>query len=383
MRIALLTSGRFTLVDLARELCARGHEVKVYSLLPKQNTRKFGLPDASNRWLGLRGMPFYAGVRYLPGAALKDLASQALLEAIDRTAVAKLEPCDVLISMSGMGLRALDEARRRFGARIFVERSSVHILAQRDILQRMPGAPPDFARRFRYERELIAYALADVITVPSLHVYRSFTERGFAPERLFRNPFGVSLDAFTPTRAPAAGARPTILMTGAWSLRKGCDVLVAAWRKLPGTRLLHVGPVADAPLPQDPLFEHVDAVPQPELPRFYAQGHVFALASREEGLAVVQAQALACGVPLVCTSMTGGADLQPWTAVPNAVRVVAPDDADALASALAAALSDQPAPGTLRDLLGEQRQQLSWPASARRYEQRMLAALREPPSPLT
>jgi glycosyltransferase involved in cell wall biosynthesis len=220
-----------------------------------------------------------------------------------------------------------------------------------------------------------------VITLPSLHTYQSFIDRGYAPERLFRNPFGVSLDVWRPTPAPPTAARPTILMTGAWSLRKGCDVLVDAWRKLPGTRLLHVGPVLDAELPTDALFEHVDAVPQSELQRYYAQGDVFALASREEGLAVVQGQALACGLPLVCTSMTGGADLAAWTASPNAVRVVAPEDPNALASALAAALAERPATGTLRDLLGEGRQELSWPASARRYEQRMLAALREPPAP--
>jgi len=66
MRIALLTSGRFTLVDLARELDALGHDVKLYSLVPRRITRRFGLPDRCNRWLGPHCLPFYAGVRFLP-----------------------------------------------------------------------------------------------------------------------------------------------------------------------------------------------------------------------------------------------------------------------------------------------------------------------------
>jgi len=36
---------------------------------------------------------------------------------------------------------------------------------------------------------------------------------------------------------------------------------------------------------------------------------VFVMASIEEGLAMVQVQALACGLPLICTTNTGGEDL--------------------------------------------------------------------------
>jgi glycosyltransferase involved in cell wall biosynthesis len=45
------------------------------------------------------------------------------------------------------------------------------------------------------------------------------------------------------------------------------------------------------------------------LHKYYAQGSVFCLASIEEGLAMVQVQAMACGLPVICTTNTGGADL--------------------------------------------------------------------------
>jgi glycosyltransferase involved in cell wall biosynthesis len=164
-------------------------------------------------------------------------------------------------------------------------------------------------------------------------------------------------------------------MTGTWSLRKGSDVLVDAWRELTGVKLLHVGPLGDAPLPTDPGFEHVDAVPQSALPAYYAKADVFALASREEGLALVQVQALASGLPIVCTARSGGEDLKQWLSTPDTIQVVPPDDVAAFSGALRLALDRRASPGTLRDPLGPARRELSWRAYAERYERRIVEEL--------
>src|SRR4029453_17655357 len=111
---------------------------------------------------------------------------------------------------------------------------------------------------------------------------------------------------FPATPAPPPHATPTIIMVGAWSLQKGCDVLTEAWRRLPpGTRLLHVGPLGDAPLPGDMGFEHRDAVDQRQLTGCYAQAHVMALASRQEGRGLGLAQALGSGLLVAATEPTG------------------------------------------------------------------------------
>ena len=49
--------------------------------------------------------------------------------------------------------------------------------------------------------------------------------------------------------------------------------------------------------------------PQAELLEHYRRAHCFVMASVEEGMAMVQMQALACGLPLICTTNTGGEDL--------------------------------------------------------------------------
>ena len=50
-------------------------------------------------------------------------------------------------------------------------------------------------------------------------------------------------------------------------------------------------------------------MPQRELYKHYSQGSVFAILSIEEGLALVQPQAMACGLPIICTTNTGGEDI--------------------------------------------------------------------------
>jgi glycosyltransferase involved in cell wall biosynthesis len=49
--------------------------------------------------------------------------------------------------------------------------------------------------------------------------------------------------------------------------------------------------------------------PQNQLHWFYSQCSVFCLASIEEGLAMVQPQAMACGLPVIHTTNTGGEDI--------------------------------------------------------------------------
>ena len=404
MKIAILTSGRFHVLDLARELDRRGHDVRFYSLVPPWRTRRHGLPLRNNRWLGPALGPLwlaYRGLSRLPRPELGTLAHRALTEALDRTAAILLEPCDVFITMSGMGLHTLRRARR-LGAHTIVERGSMHIEAQRDILAaNRLGAIPDWM----VQRELAEYAEADHISIPSLHAEQSFRERGHE-HGLFRNPYGVSLTEFSPTPEPA---RRQILMVGTWSWQKGADTLTEAYRLLKqrpdfhDVALVHVGPTGDVPLPtlDDPPrngvasrrgtigdiplptqprsgvvsrlrisgFTHHAPVPQAELQRFYADATVAVLPSRQDGFGMVLCQALACGVPIVASTRTGGPDLAALLSTPNAVRLVPPESPQALADALADALTQRPAPGTTRALLNDtERRAMSWEGYGRRWD---------------
>ena len=375
MKVAIATVGRFWVLDLARELSALNHDVTFWSAVPRRTTRSFGLPRSGHRSLLPRLLPTLAVRRFVPGAS--DQANRKLIVSADRAIAARLEPCDVFIGMSGVAVESARVARDRFGARIYIERGSRHISSQKAILEelRARGFASETVPEWIEERELEGYGLADRVVVPSVHVEQSFKDQGFPAEKLFRNPYGVDLSQFPPTTAPSG--MPTILFVGAWSYRKGVDVLVDAWRQLGHVRLLHVGPVVDAPLPSDANFTHVDAVPQSRLRDYYAKAHVFAMASREEGLALVQAQALASGLPLVCTDRTGGEDLQQLLGDQTAVRVVATDDAEALASGIRAMLVRNREVKGERRLPGSDRDHLGWPAYGARYAQELTRTVGE------
>jgi alpha-maltose-1-phosphate synthase len=303
LKIAIATTGRFHVLDLARELAALGHDVAFWSIVPRSHAARFGLPPSAHRSLLPRLLPLAIAARYA-GAHVAEAAGRRLLVNADLQIARRLERCDVFIGMSGLCVESAKVARERYGARIFIERGSRHILSQKAILDelRTRGSETSVVPGHAVERELASYALADRISVPALHVVQSFVDHGIAVHKLFRNPYGVDLSMFAPTPAPPGP--PTLLFVGTWSYQKGVDVLERAWRLLPGVRLRHVGAVGDAPLPVSAEFEHTDPVPQLRLREYYSQAHVFVQASRQDGLSLVQAQALACGLPLVCTDRT-------------------------------------------------------------------------------
>ena len=366
MRIAIVTSGRFHVLDLARELAALGHDVRFYSYVPRRRAERFGLPRKCHRSLLPYVLPLVMLQRFAP-RWLRDPVDAMILRIVDHVAAWMLEPCDVFIGMSGLCVKSAQRARERFGAKVVLERGSRHILSQKKILEAIPAIRLPAVSDFNVRRELWGYDFADVIAIPSCHAARSFLERGVQEAKLFRNPFGVDLAMFPPTPTPEEQC-PTAIFVGAWSLRKGCDVLWKACRLARPCRLLHVGPIGDALVPQSDLFIHLDSVPQWDLWKLYSRAHVFVHASREEGLSLVQAQGLACGLPLVCTDRTGGEDLQQMLSDPGWVTVVAPDDPEAFHAGIERAFTKARTQRGIRDIFGSARGRLSWRAYGTRYE---------------
>jgi hypothetical protein len=203
MKIAIATTGRFHVLDLARELSALGHDVAFYSILPRGRALRFGLPLSAHRGLLPWLAPLLVAQRY-GGSAVSRAVNPLILMAADRLIAHRLEPCDAFIGMSGICVESARVARDRYGAKVFIERGSRHILSQKaildDIKRLSPAAQsvPDYAVRLH----TASTELADVVVVPARHTADSFSERGFPADRLFRNPYGVDLAMFAPTPAP-------------------------------------------------------------------------------------------------------------------------------------------------------------------------------------
>jgi glycosyltransferase involved in cell wall biosynthesis len=366
LRIGIASSGRFHVLDLARELDAMGVDVRFYSYVPRKRAEKFGLPRRCHVALLPFVFPLVAMQRLLP-RSFRGAMERLMCWALDATTILRLRRCDVFICMSGIYLQAARFAKWRYGAKIFLERGSRHIVSQRTILAETPQA--EQVTSFTVRRELLGYTIADRIAVPSSHVLDSFAPWPETARKLFLNPYGVDLSQF-PLRRLDSIAEPTVLFVGHWSYQKGADVLIKAMEMTSAT-LVHVGALVDVPFPDHPRFIHYDPVPQWELERFYRIAPVFVLASRQDGLAMVLLQALASGLLVVCTDRTGGSDLARLPGFARLIRIVPTGDVGALHVALMQAL-EQTRDNRARPMITEaERQSLSWREYALRYHREL------------
>jgi len=239
-----------------------------------------------------------------------------LCDLYDRLAVKHLRPCDIFIGWSGFSRHTLEKAKR-FGSLTVLERGSSHIEYQRDILADEYGnyrLKPNLPHPRIVEKELAEYAMADYISVPSIFAKKSFLVKGFPERKILHVPYGVDLTQFKPEAKEDDVFR--IIHCGAVTLRKGCHYLLQAFSELnlPNAELWFVGTVKDdihsfVKQYANERIKFFGSQPQSNLNWYYSQADVFALLSLQEGLAMVQAQAMACGLPMICTTNTGGEDL--------------------------------------------------------------------------
>lgn len=193
-------------------------------------------------------------------------------------------------------------------------------------------------------------------------VYRKITGKVFLPKSLFVNPYGVDLKDFKPLHVPK---NYDVIMAVTWCMQKGCDILAKACSEL-SLKLLHVGVVSnDCQFPDDVNFTHIDKVDPKELCKYYNQAKLFCVASRQEGMALVQMQAIACGLPLVCSPNTGGIDIGLVAPVSERTFQMKDLSVESLKEALTAGLAFAAHHDyTVPDLSG-----LSWQSYGKRYDE--------------
>lgn len=129
-------------------------------------------------------------------------------------------------------------------------------------------------------------------------------------------PYGVDLDRFYPC-AERSESEFRLLFVGNISVRKGVRYLLEAFQQLDCKRkhLTLVGSLSPELESTVQHIRHSDQisvmghVPQQDLKKIMSRSHVMVLPSVEEGMACVQAQAMACGCPVIASENTGARDL--------------------------------------------------------------------------
>ena len=316
MKIALSTIGKFHSFDLARQMYQRGALTAIYSAYPWFKLRDEGLPRCAVRTYPYLHAPYMRlAPRFTPARLLWEWQDRGWF---DRHVARTLPTCDVFCGLSGSGLHTGRVAKSR-GAKYVCDRGSTHIRVQDRILREeydrqsihFPGIDPRII-----EREESEYDAADVITVPSTFALRTFAESGVSPWKLRLVPYGVDLRAFYPC-AERKENDFHVLFVGGISVRKGVRYLVEAFQQLDCKlkRLTLVGSISSemqnltAQLRNDPRIKIAGHVQQHRLKEIMSTSHVMVLPSVEDGFGLVQAQAMACGCPVIASQNTGAFDL--------------------------------------------------------------------------
>lgn len=183
------------------------------------------------------------------------------------------------------------------------------------------GSDLNLLPKFPIPRRLIAWtaAQADASIGVSRALMEELKELGADPGKLNVLPNGVDLELFRPTDQRQARSRLGLeegrwLISVGWLVElKGHDIPIRALPELPEVRLAIVGDgelrgelerLAKA-LGVEDRVRFVGSVPQSALPDWYAAADALVLASSREGWANVLLEAMACGTPVIATSICG------------------------------------------------------------------------------
>lgn len=323
MKASILVPGRWHAFDLARELNRRGALDRLVTNYPKAKTRQWGIPDERVRSLFWHYF-LMRGIWEAGGEGLDIRMGHFLFSLFGRASLRHLPPNGLLHAWAGAGLESL-LASGRAHRTILIDRASAHRAEQDRILSgeyAKRGKPWPTRPQRMVERELREYELCDGVVVPSLFVERSFLNQRFSPTQLHRSCLGVDPASFAKTERPAPKKFQAIYV-GSLSLRKGIPYLLEGFEqaRIPGAELLVIGGQtqdwSDLSLHPPAGVRWLPHQPQATLSEHYRQASVFMMASLEEGQAMVQLQALACGLPLICTRHTGGEDLLEMSGAPQ------------------------------------------------------------------
>ena len=167
---------------------------------------------------------------------------------------------------------------------------------------------------WKQRRKNTELELADVIVVPCRWARSTLNYsklNGSKP--VLTIPYGTPAGESKPRASGPLGAF-TVLFAGQIGMRKGVPNLLAAWRRLSlaDARLWLAGSLR---LPTDYLsenskyYEYLGALPRTDLLEVMKQADLFVLPSVAEGFGLVIGEAMACGVPVLTTTNTGGPEL--------------------------------------------------------------------------
>ena len=232
---------------------------------------------------------------------------------------------DAVVCFSGIAEEVFARLAQTSNAQKILVRGSAHIREQHRLLaeeQQRSGMKVETPSPWMLEREEREYALADRIVVLSTFALDSFKRHGVSERKLSLIGLGADTSRFRPAprvaderrRRILEAPRLRVLMVGSLTPQKGALDYINLVKKLGDKADFRF--VGDLPnsvrdlLTRDgSAIQVLGRVPEHDLPAEYAWADLFVFPTIQDGYAVVIAQALASGLPVICTTNCAGRDV--------------------------------------------------------------------------
>ncbi len=321
MKVSIIVGGKFHAFNLAEQINNKKSLNKIITSYPKYKLKKYNINKDKIYSIILKEIliKFFNKFSFIKHIFDYDYF---LCEYFDHIASKKIgyENTDILVGWSGFSKKCFAEAKK-FDCIKILERGSSHIQFQKKILieeYNSLGITPIVPSKKMVNKELEEYNLADYICVPSEYVKESFIKYGIKEDKIIKIPYGVDLKEFSLIKnKKKKDSKFRIISTGSISIRKGSHYLLEAFNNLnlPNSELIFIGDIGNdfnkiiKKYSNKNNVKFINKQNQEKLKYFYNDANLFVLCSIEEGLAMVQAQAMACGLPVICTTNTGGSEI--------------------------------------------------------------------------
>lgn len=322
MKFIIASSGKYHHFSLAKSLFKTNNLKKIFTGYPWFKVKKEKLPKEYVFCIGFFEIIIFiikkisfnkAGFLYKKLIKLKKIVSDKIF----LSRIKKIKNFDYFLCLSGDGLSSAKYIKS-LNKTYICERSSSHILYQEKILND-EYKKLGFDRKTNnwiIERELKEYELADLILVPSNFVKKTFEDYGLSNKVCVIN-FGANTDEFQKLNIKKNNDDEfNILFVGQLSIRKGLHYLTTSFKDFDHCKKkLHI---IGSRTPETNLIEKFlykentifyGNRPKNEICQIMNKADVFVLPSLEEGMANVILEATACGLPIILTENSGGAEL--------------------------------------------------------------------------
>lgn len=327
MKVVVSAGGRFHAINLAQQLDKKNCLQKLYS---------FSFTKIDNSKINSNLVKTISSCKFLDTTFQKlqlshfintsvfNFFKDNLFDSLVAREIKKLKQIDIFTGWANYSLECIFHAKK-IGAKTIIESGSCHIKEQQILLSQEYekwGIKFQPIYHATLNKMIEEYNQTDYIMTLSDFSYQSFIKHRINPQKILKSTCGIDIDFFCTSPKfdqiiPAKKFR--VIFVGMISLRKGIPYLIEAWNKLDlptnSTELILVGNIQKdmcqvlKKLDMKKNINFFGSCSRDDLKKLYHESNVFVLPSVEDGFGMVIGEAMACGLPVICSKNTGANDI--------------------------------------------------------------------------